>query len=175
MHGDAELIVLPYSAKNGQHLLDRLIEELESNCWTEFRAAVAFGSRSGNFPDLLDALREFAEAGNLITITFSAHQFGGGGYATDFEAVEELVDVFDPISTASIHLYREPGRPFHPKIYLFGNEDRALIIVGSSNWGEGGLVNNVEANLALSLNLEEEDNRREYNTLVEYFERYWRV
>lgn len=173
MRVDAELLVLPYAARDGGHLLDRLIAELESDNWTEFRAAVAFGRRSGNFPDLLEALRTFAEAGHEVTITFSAQEFGEGAYATDYETVEGLLDHLEAIPSASVHLYREPGRTFHPKIYLFANEESALLIVGSSNWGEGGLVTNIEANVVLRMNLQDDETRQQYECLVGYFQRFW--
>lgn len=170
---DAELIILPYSARDGRDLLDRLIDELNSSEWTEFRAAVAFASWTGNFPDLLEALHRFVDRGNEATLTFSAQEFGSGSYASDLQAIEGLLDRLNAFPNAHLHLYREPGRTFHPKIYLFSNEERALLILGSSNWGEGGFVRNIEANVALTLDLQDGDTLREYRRLVGYFERYW--
>lgn len=173
MNVDAELIVLPYEARQGRHLLDRLIDELESGRWSEFRAAVAFGSKTANFPGLINALEDFAAAGHTVTITFCARRFSGGTYATDFEAVETLVDIFEGHPNARVFLYGQPDITFHPKLYMFANNSSARLIVGSSNWSESGLVSNVEANVALTLDLDDDQARRTYDRVNDYFDRYW--
>ncbi|WP_135611126.1 phospholipase D-like domain-containing protein [Methanococcoides sp. AM1] len=60
---------------------------------------------------------------------------------TDVEALRELLDL--GINCSIVH-----GTNFHPKLYIFENEDdNATIIVGSSNLSEGGFSTNYEANL----------------------------
>jgi HKD family nuclease len=58
---------------------------------------------------------------------------------------------------------------------LFSNEQEgnALLIVGSSNWSDGGLVNNIEANVLLKLELDKEDHKQCYQMISEYFATYW--
>lgn len=173
MRVDAELSVLPYTAPDTGHHLDRLIDELESGRWTEFRVAVAFASRSGNFPDLLDALASFAEAGNTVSLTFYARRYSDQNYASHYEAVEALVDALDGAPSSSVHLYVQRNVTFHPKVYLFANEEAALLFVGSSNWGHNAWTQNVEANVELSLDLTDEESRNTYERLIGYFNRYW--
>lgn len=173
MRADADIIVLPYAAREGDHFLDRLIAELESERWTQFRAAVAFASRTGNVPDLLDALRSFAQNGRTVSITFYARRYSENNYATDLEAVQGVVDALDGSPDASVHLYVQRDITFHPKIYLFANDDEALVFIGSSNWNENAWTRNVEANVALSLDLDDDECRDAYDELIGYFKRFW--
>ena len=107
-------------------------------------------------------------------MTFGADTFGAG-YGTDLQAIEQLVSRFESHPNVKIHLYHESGRTFHPKIYLFDHEtdQRALIIVGSSNWSYGGLAGNVEGSILLHLNLTVEEERIIYDRLVYCFVNYW--
>lgn len=173
MRVDAELMVLPYTARDGGHLLDRLIAELESDEWTEFRAAVAFASRTGNVPDLLEALRSFARDGNTVSLTFYARKYSDDNYASDLEAIEALVDALEGAPDADVHVYVQRDVTFHPKIYLFASDEEALVIVGSSNWNRSAWTENVEANVALTLDLDDDECLDTYNELVGYFERFW--
>jgi hypothetical protein len=51
-----------------------------------------------------------------------------------------------------------PGRIFHPKIYVFeAPEERAEIILGSSNLTEGGTFSNYEANIRLQFDLDRDE------------------
>jgi hypothetical protein len=96
-----ELLILPYASAAGRSLLQVLIEELRQGTWSRFQAAVAFAKASGNFPDLLDALRAFAEAGGRVELTFGADIFSGESRGSDLEAIEELVESLDE-TTCSI-------------------------------------------------------------------------
>lgn len=169
--------MLPYSSEGGTSVMHRLIDELASGRWKHFRAAVAFVRTSGNHAALLDALRTFAQAPEtLLELTFGADLFGGSSPASDLQAVDELLREIGHFPGVRIHLYHEPGRTFHPKTYLFSNENagQALAIIGSSNWSEGGLVTNVEANVALTLELQDPGNRALYDQLLGWFQTYWR-
>ncbi len=174
MQVDIEFIVLPYDSANGASMLARLIEELKSGTWTRFRAAVAFARSSGNDVDLMEALENFVNVGGVVSLTFGADTFAGNAKGSDYDAIQGIVDSLDSTS-AQLYLYHEDGRTFHPKVYLFDNSEdqRALLIVGSSNWGQGGLVNNIEANLAVHLDLSEESHKLVYSRVVECFEVYW--
>jgi HKD family nuclease len=172
---EAELIIQPYSSKDGKSLLDVLIGELKSGRWVRFQAAVAFLRSSGNFRNLLEAMHIFVAEGGTIEITFGADIFAGNTRGTDYEAVKLLLSEFKKEPRVKFYLYHERGRTFHPKVYLFANEQasNALLIVGSSNWSDGGLVNNIEANVLLKLQLDKEDHRQCYQLISEYFSAYW--
>jgi phosphatidylserine/phosphatidylglycerophosphate/cardiolipin synthase-like enzyme len=169
-----DFLILPYDSQEGISLIGLLVEELAGR-WKSFRAAVAFVRRSGNFPVLLDALRAFAAAGNTVSLTFGADLFGGDSPASDYQAVEELLSALEDYPNAAVNLYHEPHRTFHPKMYVFANEDEgvALIVLGSSNWSEGGLLNNVEANVIIRLDFLEPGHREFYEKALAYFTAYW--
>ena len=177
MRPEVELLILPYASAEGDSLLDRLIEEFQSDSWVEFWGAVGFVKQSGNFPELLDAMRQFAtaDASRKLRFTFGADVFPGGSKGSDLAAVEAILDVLDELENADVYLYHEKGRTFHPKLYIFSNEEThgALVILGSSNWSEGGLVQNVEANVVMRLDLEENDQRNAFDELRQLFQRYW--
>lgn len=172
---EAELIIHPYSSKDGKSLLDILVNELRSKKWIRFQAAVAFLKRSGNFRNLLEAMHTFIAEGGTIEITFGADTFAGNTRGTDYEAVKLLLSEFEEEPKVKFYLYHEKRRTFHPKLYLFSNEqdNNALLIVGSSNWSDGGLVNNIEANVLLKLELDKEDHKQCYQMISEYFATYW--
>lgn len=174
MQVDAELIVLPYDSQKNRSLAQRLVEELRSDSWNRLRAAVAFGKTSGSYEEILDALEDFCGRGGQLDITFSADRFGRNQYASDEAAVQALLDSVGHFAEARVHLYSESGnRTFHPKLYLFSNEKEALLIVGSSNWSEGGFFNNVEVNVVMTMDLTDDETRNTYETLCEYFSRFW--
>jgi len=138
------------------------------------RAAVAFARVSGNSGELLDALVNFASSGGTVSLTFGADTFGRDS-GSDLQAIEQLVGRLEPYPNATVYLYHESGRTFHPKIYLLDHEvnEEALIIVGSSNWSYGGLADNIEANILISLSLNVEDERELYGRLEYCFTNYW--
>ena len=177
MRPEVELLILPYASAEGGSLLELLIGEFESDTWAEFWGAVGFVKQSGNFPDLLDAMRRFAstDASRKLRVTFGADVFPGGSKGSDLAAVEAILDVLDELENADVYLYHEKGRTFHPKLYMFANEEMtgALVILGSSNWSEGGLVQNIEANVVMRLDLGEGDQREAFEQVRRLFQRYW--
>lgn len=175
MRAEVEFMVLPYDAQTDS-LLHVLVRELSADRWTTFRGAIAFARQSGNYVDLLDAMQEFLNRGGRVELTFGADVFGRRGFGSEYEAVETLLTTFSRESEFQVYLYHEQGRTFHPKVYLLANEseDRALVIVGSSNWSHGGFVDNVEANVLVWLDLTEQDHRACYDRFAELFDRYWK-
>ena len=174
MQAQIDVLLLPYDSAWGGSMLARLISELESGAWLRFRAAVAFARKSGNDQRLVTALRAFADGGGEIEMTFGADTFAGDAKGSDYDAIDHLLTILESTSV-KVHLYHEPGRTFHPKIYLFDNEPNrlALLIVGSSNWSDGGFVNNIEANIAVHLDLSIDSHRAIYDRVAGCFERYW--
>jgi HKD family nuclease len=175
LQADVEVIILPYAVGPDGSLPDRFIRELQSGEWTSFRTAVAFAKSDGNHGPLLDALYEFARGGNTIELTFGADRFSGETPGTEYDAIKIIVEKLDALPTAKIFLYHERKRTFHPKIYLFANEStqHALLFVGSSNWTPGGLFTNIEANVAVHLDLSTDAHRACYETVRGCFEQYW--
>ena len=174
MEAKIEILILPYDSSEGASLLARLTTELNSGAWTRFRAAVAFARSSGNDARLIEALKNFADGGGSTQLTFGADTFAGNAKGSDYDVIDQMLRSLDPQST-HVYLYHEQGRTFHPKVYLFDNskEQQALLIVGSSNWGEGGLVTNIEANIAVHLDLSDKSHAEVYDKIAKCFEDYW--
>jgi HKD family nuclease len=175
MLAHTEFIILPYASKEGMSILHILVEELRNGGWEAFHGAVAFAKQSGNHATLLDALTTFARRGGTISLTVGADVFGATCRGSEYEAVETLLEKFEPYPAAKLYLYHERRRTFHPKLYLFSNEaeDRALAIVGSSNWTEGGLAENIEANVLVRFDLAQADHRAEFEKVKRTFELFW--
>lgn len=169
------MIILPYAGASSRTLLHVLLEELAETSWTYFRAAVAFASVSGNFPELISSMVEFAERGGSIDLTFGADSFGVDMQGTERAAIEHLFKALQKWPKVRIFLYHERVRTFHPKLYLFSDEkaENALMIVGSSNWSYSGFVANVEANLLIRLDLRDSDHLQCYETVIACFKDYW--
>ncbi len=172
---DIEIILLPYATGEDQSLLHRLIDELGKPDWTRLRCAVAFAKQSGNYDQLLKALVAFAERGGAIQLTFGADAFSGDDRGSEYDAIETILDALSQQRGVTVCLYHERGRTFHPKLYLFSNEElqRALLIVGSSNWSEGGFARNVEADLLIQLDLANKEHNSCYQKVVDCFDRFW--
>lgn len=175
MLAQTEFIILPYASKDGRSILHILVEELRDGGWRAFHGAVAFAKESGNDAALLDALTAFASDGGTISLTVGADVFGATTRGSEYEAVETLLQKFEPYPMAKVYLYHERRRTFHPKLYLFSNEaeSRALAIVGSSNWTEGGLAENIEANVLIRFDLSQKDHIVEFEKVTQTFELFW--
>jgi HKD family nuclease len=175
MLAETEFIILPYASQRGRSILHLLVEELRNSEWDTFRGAVAFAKQSGNDVRLLEALAEFAKGGGTISLTVGADVFGPSSRGSEYDAVETLLETFNPYPAAKLYLYHEGRRTFHPKLYLFSNETagRAMAIVGSSNWTEGGLAENVEASVLVRFDLTQEEHRTTFDEVKGTFERFW--
>ena len=137
--------------QDARSLSDYLVEHLRDPSWTVFRAAVAFAKRSG-VKYLRQDLPPFARRGTVkLSIGVSLR-------GTSREALSDLLALADPGEVWIFH--DENGPTFHPKVYLFKNDRRADLLVGSGNLTEGGLVSNYEASLASSLDLSTRDGRQ---------------
>lgn len=155
MLAEIEFLIFPYASEK-RSLLHVLISEFGKPDWQHFQAAVAFAKSSGNKAELFDAMKGFSRRGGRIDLTFGADRFSGDGSGSEYVALQDVLVALGEEASVNVYLYHEPGRTFHPKLYLFSDEaeHRALVIVGSSNWTGGGFHNNVEANILLRLNLQ---------------------
>lgn len=72
--------------------------------------------------------------------------------------------------TVTVVKNRIPGHTFHPKLYLFEWENRAKIIVGSSNVTEGGFYRNYEASAYTEYDLPAET--RQYEMALRELRRF---
>ncbi len=175
MKADVELLIQPYCLPDGRSLLETLIQEFTGGNWAVFRSAVAFARTTGNYTALVLAMLNFAKQGGRIEMTFGADTFSQGNSGSDYQAIKALLSALGEEPTVRLFLYHEKRRTFHPKVYLFANEEenRALLVVGSSNWSTGGFWENVEVNVILRLDLGKKDHSASYHQIQACFDDYW--
>lgn len=133
------------SQPHGERLGDLLVQRLRDPSWQVFRAAVAFVKRSG-VKHLIDDLHAF---GSRAQVKMAVGVDLGG---TSLEGLSALFESLEGHGEVWV-VHNENGSIFHPKLYLFKNGTRGEVIVGSGNLTEGGLFDNYEASLAVSLDL----------------------
>ena len=65
-------------------------------------------------------------------------------------------------------VYNHPEQFFHPKVYLIRQADDWTAFVGSGNFTQGGLSNNIEMSLCV-------DDSSTCNDLLQWFETYYKL
>lgn len=144
---------------NSKH--KNLLNELKQNLkeCKSFYFSVAFINYSG-IQLLLDALKETEEKdikGKIITTTYLNF--------TEPKALEKIQE-FKNIDMKIFIAEKEVG--FHTKVYIFENEDRYKIIIGSSNLTQSALKSNIEWNVKVVSKEEApfmQDVLKQYNNL----------
>lgn len=124
--------------------------------------ATAFLKMSG-LTLLLPSIKKHIQSDKPISI-IAGQNFG----LTEPQALKELFVLFGQKLNATIQLDKavDKAKVFHPKLFLFKNNNKAFIISGSANITKGGLVNNQE----VSLFCETQPSSEEFKQAIEYFE-----
>jgi HKD family nuclease len=149
-----DMIVFIHHPEGEQRLGDFLIENLQKGVWKSFRGAVAFAKRSG-VKHLTKPLKQFGKDG-VTKIIVGVDQDG-----TSAEALTELSASIQPTGEAWVfHNEASTNSTFHPKVYLFTNENSAECFIGSGNLTEGGLFTNYEAFVHLRLDRNKNDDKK---------------
>ncbi|WP_040250194.1 phospholipase D-like domain-containing protein [Psychroserpens mesophilus] len=109
----------------------------------EIWLATAFFKMSG-LKLLLPAIKKYIEANKPINIIVGQN-FG----LTEPEALRIIFKLFEKKAHANLFLDKaqEKTNVFHPKLFLFKNNDKGIIISGSANITKGGLTTNQEVSL----------------------------
>ena len=130
---------------------DVLKESLSSADWGTFRAAIAFVKYSG-VKHIYDELKQFVQN---KSVKISVGVDTGG---TSYDGLSGLFSALDNKGEVWVFHNQAPST-FHPKIYLFFNNEKASLIIGSGNLTEGGLFSNYEINLQVELDLNNEEDK----------------
>jgi hypothetical protein len=109
--------------------------------WDTLDIAVAWVRASG-MAYLSDRLANFLRHGGQVSVIV-----GIDIRNTTREGLEALLDLEQYGRCETFVYHNEAGGVFHPKLYLFRNEEEARLIVGSNNITQSGLYVNVEAGL----------------------------
>ena len=109
---------------------------------------------------LYNDLMQFSNQGGQTTAIIGIDQNN-----TSYQALANLIS----FTNSSLYIHHDKGAiTFHPKVYLFGNEQIEKVFVGSSNLTAGGLFLNFEANIFV--NLDKSDKSEEFrNKITEYW------
>ena len=109
--------------------------------WDKLDIAVAWVRASG-MSYLTQQLTNFLRGGGEVSIVVGIDLLN-----TTREGLEALL-ALEPHGCCETYVYHNEAQSvFHPKLYLFRNEEEARLIVGSNNITEAGLYVNVEAGL----------------------------
>jgi len=152
---DTIIIGQGYNLKENTSVGKELIELFQSHRYNTFTCLVAFASQGG-VSALSSEIQEAKNRNCTINIILGVDQKG-----TSKEALEEVLSWG---VNSKIYHTRE-FNIFHPKVYLFENEDIFCLIVGSNNLTVPGLVQNVECSLMIK------DIRS--NPVLAKFYKYW--
>ena len=129
---NASLISQFSNSKDGSSIASILISILRSSTFPKLRAMVAFANYGG-ISGLADEFSKSNTKDKSIIV-------GIDNKITSVEALSELISLgFDG------RIYHTSGSEiFHPKFYLFENDNEFTLIIGSNNLTTGGLVMNDE-------------------------------
>lgn len=132
----------PLAIRFGTELL-RHVDEIRDvdPFWDTLDIAVAWVRASG-MAYLSDRLANFLQHGGQLSVIV-----GIDIKNTTREGLEALLDLEQYGRCETFVYHNEAGGVFHPKLYLFRNEEEARLIVGSNNITQSGLYVNVEAGL----------------------------
>lgn len=135
---------------------DWIINQLKSKKFKRLSVAVAFVKASG-VSRIKEALKDFVDNGGQVRFVVGIDHQG-----TSIEGLQSLINLFG-INAEIWVIHNEDKREsptFHPKIYLFENDEFAEVLIGSNNLTKGGLFTNYEVSVSLRLhqvNLEEKE------------------
>lgn len=136
-----------YNLDKGASLAEELIRGLNSEEFSCFKCLVAFASPSGVSgltPHILKSKKHI----DTYQIIVGLDNFG-----TSKEALEELL-----LWEVKSYVYHSRSHNiFHPKIYLFEGKENSMVIVGSNNLTEFGLVKNIEGAIMVKYTQNEEN------------------
>jgi HKD family nuclease len=142
----------------------RIIRELASA--KEFVCLTAYASYSG-FKGILKAIK--ARLGDDPAFEGARFYIGLDFYRTDPEMLKSLLNLISRRKygnrvAAFVSAKYPPDVFFHPKVYLFGQNDGSVkAIIGSANLTQGGLKNNYEVSALI------ENNNPEFTNSIEDF------
>jgi hypothetical protein len=132
----------PLATRFGTELL-RHVDQVDQidPYWDTLDIAVAWVRASG-MAYLSDRLVNFLQQGGQLSVVV-----GIDLQNTTREGLEALLELERYGRCETFVYHNEAGSIFHPKLYLFRNDEEARLIVGSNNVTESGLYVNVEAGL----------------------------
>lgn len=137
---------------------NHICSALKSDFYTDINFFVAFLRRTG-LADIVKFLKKAKEKEKNITFYVGIDQ-----KVTSKQALEKLLELNIPT-----YIYNSTNYIYHPKVYLFEGIDKNRVIVGSSNFTNNGLFNNVEASVLLDFTSQDKSGMKFLNQVKDYF------
>ena len=131
----------PLAVRFGTELVRHVDQGDIDPFWDRLDIAVAWVRASG-MSYLSERFAHFLRHGGHLSVIV-----GIDLHNTTREGLQALLDLEQFGNAETFVYHNEAGSVFHPKLYLFRNEEEARLIVGSNNITEAGLYVNVEAGL----------------------------
>lgn len=148
-----------YKPGDDSSVFKALKQAFADKSFSSFKCLVAFASPSG-VTGLREIIEESKDHINTIRIIVGIDQHG-----TSKEALEALIEW-----NVDVYIYYTAQTIiFHPKIYLFEGDDKALAIVGSNNLTQAGLVRNIEGSFKVEYLKEEVDPPHPVEQITNYY------
>ncbi len=136
----------PLATRFGTELL-RQVDPSVDPFWDKLDIAVAWVRASG-MAYLSARFADFLRHGGQLSVIV-----GIDLQNTTREGLAALLDLEQYGRSETFVYHNEAGSIFHPKLYLFRNEEEARLIVGSNNITQAGLYVNVEAGLQVDTDI----------------------
>ncbi len=137
---------------------NHICSALKSDFYTDINFFVAFLRRTG-LSEIVKFLKKAKENEKNITFYVGIDQ-----KVTSKQALEKLLELNIPT-----YIYNSTSYIYHPKVYLFEGKDKNRVIVGSSNFTNNGLFNNVEASVLLDFTSQDKSGMKFLNQVKDYF------
>lgn len=139
----------PLAIRFGTELLHHVdqLDDVEP-FWDTLDIAVAWVRASG-MAYLSDRLANFLRLGGQVSAIVGIDMQN-----TTRDGLQALLDLEQYGRCETFVYHNEAGGVFHPKLYLFRNEEEARLIVGSNNITQSGLYVNVEAGLQVDTDVD---------------------
>ena len=136
----------------GHLICEEMLSEQSGHLrWHTVEFAVAWSNYAG-VNRVFDSVRKFLSEGGRVRATVGL-DFG----STTYEGLGRLLEVGHGADmTTHVFFDENTACTFHPKIFLFSNDEAARLLVGSNNMTGAGLETNIEAALGFSGALRDE-------------------
>ncbi len=159
------ILIQPFSEKSiGEFIIESLSGD--HGDFDSFQAAVAFAKKSG-VQHIETKLKEFVGSGKNARIVVGVDLNG-----TTAEGLEALLDALGDTGELLVNHDENMFVTFHPKIFFFESDDKAILTVGSGNLTAGGLYSNDEGFAIMELDKANPDDQAVIDQYKENFEKW---
>jgi HKD family nuclease len=129
-----------------RRLLSDLVSILGSKKYDDLKIIVAY-AKTGPLYRLYPYLDRWHKLGKKANVIFGIDQQG-----TSYEALKFSLQLFD-----NVYITKENTVTFHPKMYIFSNNNNIRALIGSNNLTIGGTETNFESAVDIELDINTEN------------------